>query len=265
MNKSKAQELAEKFGLAWTVEKQPTARIEGGFTVNEDGTVTLNEGAKLLQNPYVSIVRPDLDEVFASMGTGYEPTQNIDIISKVLKGMEPFGDKLNMTRANSINFGRKVEMQISIEGTTKIGDDTLTRYVQIIDSNDGSTGLMVGIGDMVWRCSNQTYHFKKSAQFRFKHSFGMKQQITLLPKVIEAALALSMKRIEVYNSFVSTKASRDLAHGLVRAMIGVDRKMSQLERSELSTRVLNMEDQLYSDIYNQMDEAGNTLWGLFNG
>ena len=52
-------------------------------------------------------------------------------------------------------------MQLLIKGNSKVGNDTIKRYITLIDSNDGTTSLSVGLGELVMSCSNQFFKFYK--------------------------------------------------------------------------------------------------------
>ena len=79
-------------------------------------------------------------------------------------------------------------MQLQIEGDSKVGDDIIKRYVTVIDSNDGSTGLSVGIGDFTMSCQNQFFRFYKEGNAKFRHTATLNEKIKSIPTLIETAL-----------------------------------------------------------------------------
>lgn len=95
--------------------------------------------------PYYGLFNSKSGECINSVKEGYTVSQNDEVIELVLRGMEGFGE-LSVQKAGSLNGGRKVFVQLAIEGLQKVGDERIKRYVTIIDSNDGSTGLGVSIG-----------------------------------------------------------------------------------------------------------------------
>jgi hypothetical protein len=82
-----------------------------------------------------------------------------------------------------------------------------------------------------------------------------------------------MKMQELYEDFVSTPCSRDLAHKMVDHQLGINLLSSKDKLEELSTRKKNQMEKLYENIYGEMvgDEnngnvgKGENLWGLFSG
>ncbi len=239
-------------GLDFTIEKHPFSGKD-------------NKGNEIL-SPYYGLYNTKTGMYINSVKEGYTISQNSEIVEMVLKGMEKFGNNLNVTNAGSIHDGRKVYLQISIEGDGILNDgDRVKRYVTIIDSNDGSTSLSVGIGDKTMSCKNQFYRFYKAGEAKFRHTSTIEQKILSIPSLIETALSESLKQVKIYNGFQSTKVSRELAHQMVNAVLGYDKISIVKEGKELSTRSANMMESLYSHIAKEMKEKGNTLWGLHSG
>ena len=72
--------------------------------------------------------------------------------------------------------------------------------------------------------------------------------------------------IELYNEFQSTECSRDLAHQLVKAMLGHDKQsMTKLEYANLNGRAENNMNALYAHIEKEINCKGLNLWGLHSG
>jgi hypothetical protein len=157
-------------------------------------------------------------------------------------------------------------MQLGINGNGKVGNDVVKRYVTIIDSNDGSTSLSIGIGDLTMSCQNQFFKFYAKGDAKFRHTATIEQKIKGIPSLIELALAESLKQVEIYNKFVSTDVSRDLANKMVKHLLGYDRVITSMtELSSKSTRSINTMDKMYAHIEREMNSKGNNLWGLHSG
>jgi hypothetical protein len=147
----------------------------------------------------------------------------------------------------------------------KVGDERIKRYVTIIDSNDGSTGLSVGIGELVMSCQNQFFKFYKSGQSKLRHTASLTQRIKEIPYLIEQALLESLKLTETYKQFQSTPVTKALADEMVKYILGFDKTMSIKTESELSTRSLNAMETLYGHITKETNQKGMNLFGLFSG
>ncbi len=246
-------EILVKHGLDFTITKQPLSGTD-------------DKGNQLI-TPYFGLFNSKTSECINTCKAGYTVSQNADVVEMVLRGVEKFGSALNVVKAGSINDGRRVFLQLSIEGDSKIGGfDTLKRYITVIDSNDGSTGLSVGIGDLVMHCQNQFFKFYKAGNAKFRHTSTITEKIQSIPFLIETALNESLKQVEIYNKFISTPLTKNLADKMVKAVLGYDRVLTSLEdQVELSTRSLGMMNTLYDNIDTEVGKVGENLWGVFNG
>jgi phage/plasmid-like protein (TIGR03299 family) len=249
---NQTQEILKAHGLDFTIEKAPM--------------VAIDKQGNQVASPYFGLINSQSNEVINTVKEGYTVSQNHEIVEMVLRGMERFGDKLTVSKAGSLNGGRKVFMQLGIEGMSKVADDIIKRYVTIIDSNDGSTSLSIGIGDLTMSCQNQFAKFYKSGDAKFRHTATLEQKLRTIPMLIETALNVSLKQVETYRQFVSTPVSQRLAHEMVKYVLGYDREITSMaELSAKSTRAINTMDKLYSHIEKEMAQKGQNVWGLHSG
>lgn len=250
--KQQTNEILIAHGLDFTIEKAPM------FALNKEG--------KQVESSYFGLINSKTNDVIHICKKGYVPSQNHEVVGLVLKGMEKFGKDLSVTNAGSLSGGRKIFLQLAVEGMSKVANDTIKRFITVIDSNDGTTGLSIGCSDITMRCQNQFFKFYKSGQNKMRHSVTLEEKLKELPFLIESALGESIRQIELYNKFQSTKITKDLAHQMVKHVLGYDRVITSLsERKELSTRSVNIMDKMYSDIETEINQVGENLWGLFGG
>ena len=250
-NKESVNEILTAHGLDFRIEKAPM--------------VALNKDGSHVPSPYYGLINTKSNEVINTVKEGYTVSQNDEIVDMVLRGMESFGSDLSVSKAGSLNGGRKVFLQLAIAGSGIVAADTLKRYVTIIDSNDGSTSLSIGIGDTTMSCQNQFAKFYAKGDAKFRHTATIEQKLKTIPMLIETALKESLRQIEVYNIFARNEVSKDLAHKLVKELLGYDRLSSMAELSGKSTRSINVMDKLYNHIDREMASKGQTLWGLHSG
>lgn len=249
--KQRTNEILKEHGLDFTINKAPLFALFGGQHVS---------------SPYFGLINSKSNEVINTVKEGYTVSQNDEIVGLVLQGMDKFGSNLSVSKAGSINGGRKVFIQLKIEGMSKVGDDIIERYVTVIDSNDGSTSLSIGIGDLTMSCANQFMRFYKSGDAKFRHTATIEQKLRTIPMLIETALAESLKQVERYRKYVSTPVSQMLAHSLVKEVLGHDRHYTSMtEQAKLSTRSVNTMDKLYAHIDKETAQKGLNLWGLHSG
>lgn len=237
-------------GLDFTIEKLP-------FIAKKND--------QLIKSPYFGLYNTKLNKIIHSVKESYTISQNRDVIKMVVKGMRPFASDISIHEATSFNEGRKVFIQLKINAQSKVGKDTITKYITVIDSNDGSTGLSVGIGDYTLSCENRFFYFYKHGDFKNRHTVSIDTKIKELPYLIETALNESMKQINLYNNFLSTPITRELTHKLVNNIMGFDRTSPDSVLNDVKTRGMNMMDALYNNIDNQINDKGLNLWGLHSG
>jgi phage/plasmid-like protein (TIGR03299 family) len=246
----KTNELLIENGLDFTIIKSPM------FAMLDD---------KQIASDYFGLINSKTNQVIHTVKESYHPSQNSEILEMVLRGIEGFGE-LSVQKAGSLNGGRKVYIQLLVEGKAKVGNDLIDKYITIIDSNDGSTSLSVGIGDKTMRCQNQFWKFHRSSQMKARHTESIKTKIAELPNLIEIALNNSMRQIELYNKFQSTEISRKLANDMVKYVLGYDKELTSMtELSAKSTRAINKMNDLYEAIETEMNQVGDNMWGLFGG
>jgi len=178
--------------------------------------------------------------------------------------MDGFGD-LSVQKAGALHGGRRVFIQLAIDGLSVVGDDRVKRYVTVIDSNDGSTGLSVGVGDLTLSCSNQFFQFHKAGQSRMRHTASLSQRIMEVPQLIASALAQSNRLQEKYKQFAITSVNDNNTHALVNEIIGMSRLSSVGVQAEAHTRTTNSMNKLYEMIRVEMSQKGKNAWGLHSG
>lgn len=255
--KQQVQEILEAHNLDFTIEKVPLV----GKRTGPDGKITE------ASTPYYGLYNSKTNTCINTVKAGYGVSQNAELVEAVLMGSQKYTSKLKVSKAGALNEGKQVYIQMAINGVGKIaGKDEIVRYVTIIDSNDGSTSLSVGIGDLTMSCTNQFFKFYKRGQAKFRHTATIEEKIKQLPSLIELALGESLKQIEIYNAFQSTKVSRDLANQLVLEILGYDRVItSEAEQAKLKQVSLNRMANLYKHIEKETEDKGMNLWGLHSG
>jgi hypothetical protein len=235
------------------------------FSIEKAPMVALNKLGESVQSSYFGLINSKTNEVINTVKEGYTVSQNSEIVELVLRGMESFGTNLSVSKAGSLNGGRKVFIQLGIEGLGKVANDIVKRFVTIIDSNDGSS-LSIGIGDLTMSCQNQFFKFYKNGDAKFRHTATLAQKLQTIPYLIETALNESLRQIEVYNKFVSCEVSKSLADAMVKHVLGYDRNLTAMDvLSQKSTKSINIMDELYSHIDKEMADKGQNMWGLHSG
>ncbi len=245
----KAQEILVAHKLDFHIEKVP---LVGAF------------GGKEIKSDYFGLLNTSSMEIINNVKKGYHVSQNRDVVELVLKGVQSFPN-LKVVMGGAINGGRKVFLQLEISGLAQVGNDTIKRYITVLDSNDGTCSLSIGVGDETMSCANQFFKFYKKGESRFRHSANLETRIQEIPMLIELALAESVRMIDLYRDFQSTKITRDLAHQLVNELLGKDMTMDAKILDEVVGKSKVALDSLYANIDHQIADKGLNLWGLHSG
>lgn len=250
-NDEKVQKILNDFDLNFEIIKAPLKGV-----INVDGK------RRYFDSPYYGLYNSVTDHCISTVKEGYRVSQNQEVIEMVLQGMTGFGDEISVFRAGALNGGAKVFVQLELTGLKKMGKgDAIKQFVTIIDSNDGSTGLSVGIGDVTMSCTNQFFRFYKKGKAKFRHTQTLEEKIKTIPELIHLALAESVKQVAIYKKFQSTPASWELANSLVKEILGHDRLTKKVLTGKAQAHMANM----YKDIETEVAQKGLNLWGLHSG
>ena len=213
---------------------------------------------------YFGLFNDKLNKCIHTVKDGYHVSQNSEVVDMVLAGIKPFGESLAVQKAGVLNEGRKVFIQLAIEGMSKVAGDIIKRYITVIDSNDGSTSLSVGVGDLTMSCQNQFWKFYKKGN-RMRHSASLEQKLKELPYMIETALGQSLKQMELYNQLASTPVTRELANQMVNYVLGFDRTSGSIILDDKSKASIEKMNNLYKAIEIEQAQKGMNMWGLHSG
>ena len=227
--------------LNWTVEKQQLVTTSNILTDS------------------FAVVRTDNNSVLGVVKEGYHLHQNsekLEILTKIA------GDN-NWKLGNTfcIKGGKRVAIQIEIE-PANIGDDTVKRFLTVLDSHDGSTSLSFGYSNTVMSCQNQFYKFYKSNEVRIRHTKSMSFKIENVIKGLLQAKELENESLKVFTNWVSTPVSKELATDMILSQLDID---SIADMSKLSINKQIQVDSLRDVVKSEMAYKGQNKWGLFNG
>ena len=258
----KVKEILVNNGLDFEIVKVPLVGKQLVTSVSSSGE--LIDDIKLTNSPYYGLLNSKSGNFINTVKEGYTVSQNAEVVELVLRGMQGFGE-LSVSKAGSINDGRKVFIQLAIEGMSKVGDDSIKRYVTIIDSNDGSTGLGVGIGDLTMSCQNQFFSFYRSGQAKMRHTASLETRLKEIPSLISLALENSLRQIDMYNDFLKVGVSDKNIHDMVKLQVGISKLSSVGDIADASGKVNKAMETLYEMIRVEVAQKGKNVWGLHSG
>lgn len=246
VNNDQVNNMLDKFGLNWLVEKRPLF-----FQRNES----------VKKTDYFGVIRTDNNKCFGAMTKQYEPFQNYEMAELVLRISDVIGKPV--THGKVFKEGRRVAMQIELE-PIKVGDDTIKRYATAINSHDGSTSLRWGTTGITISCDNQFSALRKDLQSSAKHTGNMRQLIDNSFRTLERLEKADTTLYETFKRMTEYFVDKKLVGDVIQKVSKVDPRNIDAEKLH-SPRTINKSRELTTSIAKEMSYKGQTLWGLFSG
>lgn len=250
------KKILKDYNLDFRIEKLPSVVIKNNEIINSS---------------YFSLLNVSTMEILNQVKSTYHVSQNDTVVELAVRGLSNFRN-MKITKGGVINGGRKIYLQISIEGNALVGDDIVKRYVTILDSNDGSTSLSIGIGDETMSCENQFFKFYKEGESKYRHSSNLETRILEIESLIENALLASMRMTGIYQEFQKTPITKDLVSGLINELLNTEKVDKEGNLIELKGKALSNMEELERNLKLEMlgdfggyIGKGENLWGLFSG
>lgn len=189
-----------------------TAMAEAGhgWTVRKYGSVLVDTGAILAQTQeYAGIVRTDTNEVLSVQSARYEPVQN----EEVYRLAYALGDGVKVESAFTMGGGRRLVVLCRGDSITpsRHRNDTIHRYLALVNSHDGSYTLMALPTSVRVVCHNTASQAIGEAKragraYSVRHKGDMSEKI----KRVEQALVKYRETGELFKKRVDAMAERDL-------------------------------------------------------
>jgi hypothetical protein len=252
------QNILIDYGLDWKIEKRKLVDI------TDIENAPLNPTLMPEETPFYSLRNMGNGQHLHCVKKGYVVSQNEDIVRGLLKGTEAFGN-IKPVFGAAFKGGKKVMMQFQLDAESYVNGDRLIQYITTMDSNDGSSGMAIGIGDRTIGCENEFFHRYKNAFAKVRHSYSLKEKLEQLPSMIEQALLENVKMIELYQEFTRVPIDLHDYHTMVHNIVGISNESEEQVLKEASTQKKNSMKQLYNCINIETSQKGQTLWGLHSG
>lgn len=248
-NSQQVSEMLDKFGLRWNVSKQPLNL--------PDGTET----------PFYAVVREDNKQCFTTCKDGYVPYQNSELAELLLRISEKTG--FDIHSGGMFNGGGKVYLQLDTHNEINgIGKNRtkVKGFVTGINGHDGTTSLKWGAVNFTICCSNTFAAAKGKLQNSARHTQSIHDRVE---QSIREISAVALQEESIFKQFIKLSeipVTKDNIAKIVNNVTGVDINMSRKDaESKFSTYSINRSGELLSSISREMEQKGETLWGLFSG
>jgi len=241
-------QLLEQHDLFWEVQKEKLYTSQG------------------IESNYYSVRRADDGTEFMTCKDGYEVFQNWDLVDLTHEIATKLGGDIK--KGGHIQGGRKVFMQIDSGSLKNIGEnnDQVDKYITVMNSHDGSSGIGLGMTNITVSCSNTFYKAYKDLNHKIRHTVTMREKIDAVLYGLDAFKSSEESLYETYKRMAEIEAKPNDIKRLIQNLLGVDVNKTAEEAKELySTRSLNKAKNLSIRIAEESAQKGQTLWGLFSG
>jgi hypothetical protein len=170
----------------------------------------------------------------------------------------------------SLNGGKQVLLSLKVEDF-KVGDDTITDQISLINSFDKSTGLCLSFVNKTARCKNIFSRVLKNKFFSINHDSLMADKMEEVIQKLEMLNNIRENHKINLEEFVSTKLSKDLALTYLSRSLDMNIDIESddlnfsLEYNEaVSTRKKNQFDRMVQCYEQEAVDLGNTVYTLYN-
>lgn len=238
--------LLDKFNLRWSVSKQalmlPTGEDTGFF----------------------GIVRDDTKKTFATCKDGYVPYQNSELAELLIRISEKTGYGIHS--GGEFNGGGKVYLQLNtgneIKGLGKNGT-TVKGFVTGINGHDGTTSLKWGAVNFTVCCRNTFAMAQKELQQSARHTASIYDKVEESVRQITGIADAEKTIFDQFIKLSNVPVSKEHIAQIVRNITDVD--ITKAATKEQSAYSINRSKELLTSISAEMNQKGESLWGLFSG
>lgn len=241
--------LLDKYGLRWTVSKQPLTLPTGENT------------------GFWGIVRDDNRQTFATCKDSYVPYQNSELAELLIRIADKAGYEIHS--GGQFNGGAKVYLQLNTGNEIKnLGKNntTVKGYVTGLNSHDGSTALRWGAVNFTVCCRNTFAMANKQLQQSARHGKSIHDKVEASVRQITGIADAEKAIFDQFIKLSEIPVTKENIAAIVKSITEVDiMKPQDKQDKEVSTYAVNRSQELLQSIAGEMRQKGETLWGLFSG
>lgn len=248
-NAWEAEEMLEKFGLNWKVEKQPLCLPDGSET------------------DFFGVVRTDKNICFTTCKEGYTPYQNTELAELLIRMSEKTG--YNIHNGGMFNRGGKVYLQLESPNKIKgIGNnnDTVNGYLTGLNGHDGTTSLKWGETNITISCHNTFMAARKELKGTARHTQSIHSQVEIALREISQVVREEQSLFDTFINLSEIPVKKEYIAAVVKQITDVDiNKRHDEIKAEVGTQKLNKANDIIRSISREMTQKGETMWGLMSG
>ena len=241
--------LLDKFGLNWTVSKQPLYLPNGKET------------------EYFGVQRDDTGSIFTTCKKDYTVFQNSELAEMLIRISEKTGYELH--KGGMFDKGGKVYVQIKSPNIiTGLGqnNDTVKGYLTGINTHDGTGSLRWGSANITISCMNTFMYAMKQLKNKLRHTNSIHNRVELAIAELHAVEKVEKALFDKFIKLSEIPLTREIGAKVVKDITGVDITKDRTDaEKDYSTQAINKSMLLLNSIAQEVNQKGSTLWGLLSG
>lgn len=229
------------------------------WTVRTEKLVT---SATNLATDNIAIIRDDKDVILGVHGSSYIALQN----SEMMEILERVSGKMDLPlhKGGYFGNGEKVYIQLKTEDFN-LGDDKIKGFLTCVNSFDGSTSLAFGHSNITISCRNTFFANYRELANKVRHTMNMHSRIDLLCTQIEGVLQAEKKIFKQIERMSEVQIDQKVRDMVLTRMLNLQREERLADITTLTTQKRNLLSNMEVSINGQIEDKGETLWGLFSG
>ena len=229
------------------------------WKVKQEGLVT-DSGVPV--EGHTALVREDNNAILSVMSDGYYPYQNHELIELLDKVSNQTG--LEVVKGGEFKNGRRVYVQLK-SADLRLGNDKIEGYLTGINSFDGSTSLAFGPSNITISCMNTFYAAFRNITTKVRHTKNMILKIDDICKGLEKVLDEEKEMFDDIVKLSETKITEKSQDWVTRLLFDIEKEVALTDSESISTQKQNRLSRFYVDLNGELQEKGDSLWGLFSG
>lgn len=240
--------LLDKFGLRWKVSKQ---RLQ-----LPDGTPT----------QFYGVLREDTNVVLQSCKDSYVPYQNSELAELLITISSKTGYEIS--NGGDFKDGAKVYLQLKTGNSIpNIGKnhDKVNGFITGINSHDGSISLRWGLSNITISCQNTFNAASRQLTNKARHTNSMHNRIDQHLREIGLVIEEEKSLFDQFIKLSEVPVTKRLIAKVIKNITDVDTLDKNYKEEDYSTYQLNRTTELLTSVSSEMEQKGETLWGLFSG
>jgi hypothetical protein len=208
------------------------------------------------------LIRQDNKLCLGVATEGYNILQNSQLWELVCEVATRSG--FDAPKAGIFRGGKRVWTQIQTNYLSLNGDK-IQGYATGINSFDGSVSLALGHSNTTISCQNTFYKAYRGLS-KVKHTGSMQRKIEELMTDLKKCMIDEENTFNQIEKMSKISIDSKLIEQVKTMMFDLDKKLERVgDEKEVSTRTRNQIEKFEEVLRLEMQEKGESLWGLFSG